>query len=225
MPLCEFPIRPPGNASRPGEARKADANLIQQNGIASLVYGISGSAGTTDAHPNLVDGTDKALSSDRLSAVSSTTRIEVTAWQGAINQINAERNRRGRGDIDDEIVVGDITSSTKINHQHFNAMRDGINVSSNGSDQAYATDNSVTITTYSAAPGVQTSSAAVQNGIIYASDVNKLVADVNSAGRACICNCNYCSCNCNYCTCNCNYSCTCNCNYSDVTTKENIVYM
>lgn len=218
MPLCEFPIRTGAQVTRPSPT------LISQDGIASLVYGIAGSAGTTDAHPNLVDGTDKALDSDRLSAVSNTQQITVNAWRAAVDQINAERGRRGRSSMEAGLGTA-INADAKINHEHFNTMRAGINISSNGSDQAYATDNSTTITTYSAAGGVQTSSAAVQNGVIYASDVNKLVADVNSAGRACICNCNYCSCNCNYCTCNCNYSCTCNCNYSDVTTKENIVYM
>ena len=54
---------------------------------------------------------------------------------------------------------------------------------------------------------------------------NSLIKGLKEQGAECVCNCNYCTCNCNYCTCNCNFSCTCNCNYSDVTTKNNIVYM
>jgi len=54
---------------------------------------------------------------------------------------------------------------------------------------------------------------------------NSLIRGLKEQGAECVCNCNYCTCNCNYCTCNCNFSCTCNCNYSDVTTKNNIVYM
>jgi hypothetical protein len=54
---------------------------------------------------------------------------------------------------------------------------------------------------------------------------NTIIQGLRNQGAECVCNCNYCTCNCNYCTCNCNFSCTCNCNYSDVTTKNNIVYM
>ena len=54
---------------------------------------------------------------------------------------------------------------------------------------------------------------------------NTIIQGLKNQGAECVCNCNYCTCNCNYCTCNCNFSCTCNCNYSDVTTKNNIVYM
>ena len=47
---------------------------------------------------------------------------------------------------------------------------------------------------------------------------NTIIQGLKNQGAECVCNCNYC-------TCNCNFSCTCNCNYSDVTTKNNIVYM
>jgi hypothetical protein len=75
----------------------------------------------------------------------------------------------------------------------------------------------------STAPGAQSSATDVAvDQLIYASRVNSLIDDINNAGAACVCNCNYCSCNCNYCVCNCNYSCTCNCNYSDERLKENV---
>lgn len=63
------------------------------------------------------------------------------------------------------------------------------------------------------------------SGVIRATHINQTIDSIIASGQVCVCNCNYCTCNCNFCTCNCNFACTCNCNYSDVTTKENIVYM
>jgi hypothetical protein len=221
MPLSNLTIKTGAQVTKP------NPSLISQDGVASLVYGTSGTAGNVEQHfNNSLNGNDKALDSDRLGTVNSTTVISVTGWREFVDQINAERARRGYLSMEAGLRSA-INADAKISHEHFNSMRTGIQIGPGlfDIDQAYATDNSITITTYPLPSAPSSATEAVQNGVIYASDVNKLVADVNGAGRACICNCNYCSCNCNYCTCNCNYSCTCNCNYSDVTTKENIVYM
>lgn len=222
MPLVEFPIKAPA----PKNLSKSNPSLISQNGVASLVYGTAGNAGNTEDHPSLPDGKDKYRSTNWTGYVTAGQTITVAKIHAIIDAVNNERNRRDRGDIDDELTKTDIDNSTLISHTHFNKVRAGVAGCVAGtSDEAYATDGSDTVTTYTHPAAVVASNNVEQDDKITATGVNAILIDINNAGNQCICNCNYCSCNCNYCTCNCNYSCTCNCNYSDVTTKENIAYM
>ena len=217
MPLCSFPERRPA----PRDRQKVNNSLFSQAGKASLAYGTAGSAGSTSRHPGIPNGTDKAGAGNVASTVSKTDSITKAAFDAAKTIINTERARRGRG----AGTYTTVTTETLINHTHFNQLRTAIQVSSVGSDQAYATNASVAVTTYPAAPAQSSFPSQTAGTTITAANINKLIADINNSNSACTCNCNYCSCNCNYCTCNCNYACTCNCNYSDVTTKNNIVYM
>ena len=196
-------------------------------GVQSLVYGSTGTSGNTSRHPTLGNTRDKSKSYG-LGNVSSTTVIDHTAWESIQSTINSERSRRGLA----AATFTAISGTTTINHAHFNQMKTAIQVASNGSDQAYmgarVGESSATgisgpgIVTYGAAGAQSNATTAVATGKIFASDFNNLIKDINNAGAACTCNCNYCSCNCNYCTCNCNYQCTCNCNYSDKRLKTQI---
>jgi hypothetical protein len=217
MPLCTFPDKPANTKER----QKSNNNLISQNGKATLAYGTNNSTGNIASHPNIAAGQKKSISHG-VGNVSAGDSISKTGMDSFRTKINAERTRRGQSTSTFTAITA---GTTTIAASHFNELKSAIQVSGNGSDQAYATSASAAITTYGA-PGAQSNMATQSAGNpVYASQINKLVKDINDAGSACTCNCNYCSCNCNYCTCNCNYSCTCNCNYSDVTTKENIVYM
>jgi len=227
MPLCTFPNK----AAAPKERTKANANYIAQDGLASTVYGTAGSAGNTDSHPGIPDGQDKKGGGAIIGEVTTSDVISKAAFDATKTIIDTERARRGRG----AGTYSSVTTSTAIDNSHFNELRTAIQVSSDGSDEAYmgarADTTSATgqadpeIITYPAAPAQSNFPSQTGGSLITAANINKLVKDLNDSNSACTCNCNYCSCNCNYCTCNCNYSCTCNCNYSDVTTKENIVYM
>jgi hypothetical protein len=159
-------------------------------------------------------------------------------------KINQERVRRGRGA--DATIKDAADYSGVVNYAELEKLRTAINVGpasgvptfSGRSDGALITFSSGTNTAPTFTGGSTGNAAFPTNpGQISASGnwtgfpkitaalFNSIVAGLKSQGNECICNCNYCTCNCNYCTCNCNFACTCNCNYSDVTTKENIVYM
>ena len=214
MPLVEFPIRAPGNASKPGQVTRPNATQISQDGVASLIYGTAGSAGNTADHPSLPDGKDKARTANWTDYVSAGQTITVAKIHAIIDAVNNERGRRDRGDIDDELTKSDIDNSTLITETHFNQVRAGVAGCVAGtSDEAYANDGADTITTYTHPAAVVASNNLEDGDTITATGVNAILIDINNAANQCTCNCNYCSCNCNYCTCNCNYSCTCNCNY------------
>ena len=150
-----------------------------------------------------------------LGQVSTGTVITATEWNLLATKVNAERTRRGAGTIS-------ISVSSPINHTTFNTMASGIAVAGPASSQAYNTSGTTTVTTYPQATAISTTTATNTGTLIYATNVNALINDINNSGAVCTCNCNYCTCNCNYCTCNCNYSCTCNCNYSDIRLKTDI---
>ncbi len=168
--------------------------------------------------------------------------ITAATWNNLRTKISQERVRRNRDSFS-------YTLSSNVTATDFNSLRSAIQISGQftnyylspvgtypwtTSDSAYqgagqnqdASQGGISrpgIVT-STAPGSpsMTSSDVAAGNTITASVLNQLIADIQTGGNACVCNCNYCSCNCNYCVCNCNYRCTCNCNYSDTRLKENI---
>jgi hypothetical protein len=82
-----------------------------------------------------------------------------------------------------------------------------------GQQPIYGPVDQPEVITYAQAAAPTNSISFSKNDRISAENINTVIREINNAGNACTCNCNYCTCNCNYCTCNCNYSCTCNCNY------------
>jgi len=162
--------------------------------------------------------------------VDTNTVIDDAKWDDILSKINQERGRRGHGTVADP----GVTAGQIIDDADYNIIRDALYVdgpvppSYEGYSDGSAVDN-ITMPTFTftrAGSGTSpTAPSASAGGNITASQINTLIDALQNQGAECVCNCNYCTCNCNYCTCNCNYACTCNCNYSDVTTKQNIVYM
>jgi hypothetical protein len=213
MPVGAWSLTSPSN--------KSSASYPAQSGISQSPY----------------NGTIAGVSYN-VAKVTTSTSITKTDWDNFVSRVNSEKSRRNKGTFSLSIS-GNVTAA------NFNSLRANIQVTSQFSnsplggtfvvtDDAYngigqGENNTTGVAHYppqlitSTAPGAQSSATDVAlNGLIYASRINQLVDDINNAGAACVCNCNYCSCNCNYCVCNCNYSCTCNCNYSDERLKENI---
>ena len=211
-------------------------------GAWNIVYPSSVS---TSTRPSQSGVSSRGYTANQISGVSygvggvnTSTTVSAATWNNFVSTINSERLRRNQGGYS-------LSLSNPISAAQFNSLRSGIQVGSSftnsqltptyvTSDNAYngagqGENVSTGAATYPpasigyTAPGAQTSAGAVAGGgRIYPSNVNALINDINNAGAACVCNCNYCSCNCNYCVCNCNYTCTCNCNYSDERLKENI---
>ena len=213
---------PVGSWNRVYPSSVANSNYISQSGISSLAY-----------TGNAVYGV-----SHNVGGVNNTTTVKATDWNNFVSKISTERVRRGRSSIS-------YTLTNPITATQFNNLRSYIQVSAQfqntpsgatwlTTDSAYNStgqgeNNGTGVATYPPAtstynaPAAPSAATAVSaGGLIYATNVNNLINDINNAGAACVCNCNYCSCNCNYCVCNCNYTCTCNCNYSDERLKENI---
>lgn len=210
MPLVSF------TSYETSPSTKVDANQRSQGDSnnnaadnATLAYGTNNSTGDTASHPSITDGRKKTVPYSSLLSVSNTTKIAAGSWDLYRITIASERTRRGL----DAATMTNVAADTSISSGAFNEMRNAVYEQQTSEDEAYATDGSVTVTTYGKAARYRTSSAAAADTKITASNMNKLITDVVNSGAACTCNCNYCSCNCNYCTCNCNYSCTCNCNY------------
>jgi hypothetical protein len=104
-------------------------------------------------------------------------------WTELLNNINAERARRGHGGIGNPGFSGIIQASD------LNTLIGGINY--------YWTDGAVGTTQQVTATDI--------NAVIDKIQACGAVCVCNC--NYCTCNCNYCTCNCNYsCTCNCNYS-------------------
>jgi len=163
------------------------------------------------------------------SNVTTSTLITDTLFKDLGVKVNTERARRGRAA---DASIKDLADYTGvINYAELEKLRSAMLVSS-VTNPTYKSPTNTNVTSPSA-PAPMTSNPGVISAAgswtghpkITAALFNSLITGLKSQGNECTCNCNYCTCNCNYCTCNCNFSCTCNCNYSDVTTKENIVYM
>ena len=112
--------------------------------------------------------------------------IDNEKFKDLYNHVDSERGRRGHSVMTHGVSNYDTGDSASV--ASFNAIVQGL-IDAGGSGELVASAN-----------------------IIKAAHINGLIDNLQSAGAACVCNCNYCTCNCNYCTCNCNY-CTCNCNY------------
>ena len=111
--------------------------------------------------------------------------VDDARWTQLINAVKQERTRRG-------LPAASITNAVQgqlVTTNNYNTIRNAISSFASGTS---------TVNT---------------NTLISASGLNTLIQKLNSAGNACLCNCDYCTCNCNQCTCNCNHSCTCDCNY------------
>lgn len=172
------------------------------------------------------------------SEVTTNTLMTDTLFRDLGVKINQERVRRGRAA--DATIKDEADYTGVINYAEMEKLRSALRTSgvtpptydgkADGSEINNVALPTFTFTQAGAGfaddPGV-ISAAGSWTGKpkITAALFNSLIKGLKEQGAECVCNCNYCTCNCNYCTCNCNFSCTCNCNYSDITTKENIVYM
>ena len=188
---------PVGAWSLSSPSSKSNANYPSQSGISQSPY----------------NGTIAGVSHG-VARVTTSTSITKVDWDNFVSKVNAERTRRNKGSFS-------LTISGTVTATIFNTLRTGIQVTSQFSnsplagtfvvtDDAYngigqGENNSTGVAHYppqvitSTAPGAQSSATDVAlNGLIYASRINQLVDDINNAGAACVCNCNYCSCNCNY---------------------------
>jgi hypothetical protein len=166
--------------------------------------------------------------------VDTNTVIDDAKWDDILSKVNSERQRRGHGTVADP----GVTAGQLIDDADYNIIRDALyvdgpvppsyegNADGSAISVSSGTNSPPTFSFTRAGSGTSPDApTASQGGNITASQINTLIDALQNQGAECVCNCNYCTCNCNYCTCNCNYACTCNCNYSDVTTKQNIVYM
>jgi len=174
--------------------------------------------------------------------VTTNTLMTDTLFKNLGVKINEERVRRGK--TADNSIKDLADYSGVINYAEMEKLRSALRVAGDNPPTYYGRadgkliNNSGTAKTgypltftragagFSDDPGVISAEGSwTGKPKITAALFNDLIKGLKEQGNECVCNCNYCTCNCNYCTCNCNFSCTCNCNYSDVTTKNNIVYM
>ena len=169
------------------------------------------------------------LGSYTFSNVTTNTLITDDLFKNLGVLINQERVRRGRAA--DNTIKDLADFSGTIQYAELEKLRTALKVSStNNPTYKNTSNNNFTFPEATAAftgdPGVISAGGSWPGKPkITAALFNTIIQGLKNQGAECVCNCNYCTCNCNYCTCNCNFSCTCNCNYSDVTTKNNIVYM
>ena len=144
-------------------------------------------------------------------------------------QINQERVRRSQSAL--ATIKDSADYAGTIDYAEMEKLRSAVRVAGPVNPTYKNTSNQdITFTQATAAfagdPGaISAAGSWTGKPKITAALFNTIIQGLKNQGAECVCNCNYCTCNCNYCTCNCNFSCTCNCNYSDVTTKNNIVYM
>ena len=178
---------------------------------------ILGASVTTDIY-----GTDASDAvSHGLPLVSSSDKMSTAIFQNIAVKAVAERVRRGSPSVS---IPSDYFTG-KLFASKVQFIKTTVEVPGPAASDAYNTSGTVAVTTFPQLPTPSGAPNYVSGTKITSGIINALISEINAAGIACTCNCNYCTCNCNYCTCNCNYACTCNCNYSDEQLKTEVEYM
>jgi len=240
MGLPAFPL----SAFQPGGS-KAYNPARSQNGIMTGIYGVNSSDGVAYNIAD-VDNSMKIFSSKLLAIANNAvaekvrrggTNVLIPAgyYEGRINANRIQDIRvqvEVRGPAATQAYNGAGSGTNSPNGLQVTGSTNGITgydgyygAAIYGPVPTYGPIPEPSIVTYPQAPAPTMSYSFTSRDLIRASDINKLIKEINDAGAVCLCNCNYCTCNCNYCTCNCNYSCTCNCNYSDERVKTQIEYL
>ena len=219
----------------------ADPQYISQAGIATLPYGTNATNVPNNGLGYQIGLVVGSSHPDVIAGLIQATQINGEGAAYVAELAMDERERRGKGRIVPEPDYASLYSGPII-ASRINSIRTWLEVIGPASSQAYngagqgfnfpaGVDGSgqhiePTVVTFPQVPVPSGAPAFTKSlGKITAANINSLITEINQAGLACTCNCNYCTCNCNYCTCNCNYACTCNCNYSDENLKANVEYL